>query len=90
VVGEHGVGAKVDAVLQEPSLRQAFLGEWHATSPDFESGVGTGYFVTPSGLLGLGFEKGRLARVTFVFDVAEKSWRKPELWAEPLAYTVPQ
>jgi len=90
VVGSLNAGAKVDAVLNEPSLKQAFLGEWHATSPDFSNGFGTGYFDTPSGLLGLGFEKGKLARVTFVFDATEKSWRKPELWTEPLAYTVGQ
>jgi hypothetical protein len=90
VVGQVGIGAKVDAVTKEPSLAKAFLGEWHAKTPDFDGGSGAGYFDTAYGLLGFGFKKNKLNSVAFVFDAPEQRWRKPELWQAPLGYTVGQ
>jgi len=90
VVGEVSTSAKASAVVEEPSLRKAFFGEWHAQGQGFEAGDGPAYFDTPNGLLGFGFKKGKLAQVSFVFDPAEKRWRKPELWQEPSAFVVGQ
>jgi hypothetical protein len=90
VVGAVAASAKPDAVLEEPSLRKAFYGEWHAQGQGFDGGEGPAYFDTPNGLLGFGFKKGKLSQVGFVFDPAEKRWRKPELWREPSAYVVGQ
>ena len=90
VVGAVAASAKAAAVLEEPSLRKAFYGEWHAQGQGFDAGEGPAYFDTPNGLLGFGFRKGKLAQLGFVFDPAEKRWRKPELWQEPSAYVVGQ
>jgi hypothetical protein len=89
VVGSLGAGVKPDAMLKEPSLAKAFLGEWHAMTPGFDRGNGAGYFDTPHGLIGFGFKKGRLDSVGFVFDPPETRWRKPELWQAPAGYAVP-
>lgn len=88
VVGAVAASAKASALLEEPSLRKAFYGEWHAQSQGFDRGEGPAYFDTPNGLLGFGFTKGKLAQIGFVFDPAEKRWRKPELWQEPSAFVV--
>jgi hypothetical protein len=90
VVGAVASSAKASALLEEPSLRKAFYGEWHVQGQGFDAGEGPAYFDTPNGLLGFGFKKGKLAQVGFVFDPAEKRWRKPELWQEPSAYVVGQ
>ena len=90
VVGAVGTSAKASAVVEEPSLRKAFFGEWHAQGQGFDAGEGPAYFDTPNGLLGFGFKKGKLAQVSFVFDPAEKRWRKPELWKEPSTFVVGQ
>lgn len=86
VVGDVGPGARIEAVLQEPSLAKAFLGEFHAQTPGLESGDGVGYFDTPDGLLGFGFKNGRLTSVSFVFAQPQAGWRTAELWSEPIAY----
>ena len=90
VVGAVSTSAKASAVVEEPSLRKAFFGEWHAQGQGFDAGEGPAYFDTPNGLLGFGFKKGKLAQVSFVFDPAEKRWRKPELWQEPSTFVVGQ
>jgi hypothetical protein len=89
VIGEIGPGARVAAVLAEPTLAKAFLGEFHAQTPGLESGDGVGYFDTPDGLLGFGFKNGKLTSVSFVFAPPQESWRTPELWAEPASYGAP-
>jgi len=90
IVGDVAANAKLAVVEKEPSLQKAFLGEWHAKGDGFDSGEGEGYFDTPHGLLGFGFRKGKLNRVQFVFDTAEKRWRKPELWQAPSTFVVGQ
>lgn len=88
VVGDLASGAKADAVPKEPILAKAFLGDWHATTPGFDGEEGAGYFDTPNGLLGFGFVKGRLHRVAFLFDPAEKRWRMPEIWQPPAGVSI--
>lgn len=90
VVGTIQPGAKADAVPREPSLAQAFLGEWHATTAGFDGANGAGYFDTPHGLIGFGFKKGKLNSIGFVFDPPEKRWRNPDLWTPPAGYAVAQ
>ncbi len=87
VVGGIVPGMKPAAVLSDPALAKAFLGEWHAKTPGFDSGTGIGYFDTPHGLLGFGFKNGRLSTVSFVFAATEAAWRAPELWLEPAGYS---
>lgn len=89
VVGDVGAGSRVAAVLAEPTIAKAFLGEFHAQTPGLEAGDGVGYFDTPDGLLGFGFRNGKLASVSFVFAPPQESWRTQELWAEPIAYGAP-
>lgn len=88
VAGGVLAGAKADSVPKDPSLAKAFFGEWHAVSDGFSGDEGTGYFDTPSGLLGFGFHGGHLVSVSYVFDTAEKRWRTPDLWKAPMAYEV--
>lgn len=88
VAGTVQVGAKAEAVPKDPALAKAFFGEWHATSDGFSGQDGTGYFDTPSGLLGFVFADGKLTQVSYVFDTAEQRWRTPDLWKAPLAYEV--
>jgi len=88
VIGEVVAGAKADSVPKDAALAKAFLGEWHATSPELANGNGIGYFDTPSGLLGFGFKKNKLNQAMFVFDTTEQRWRDPELWRAPLGYEV--
>jgi hypothetical protein len=86
VIGNIGAGARAAAVLKDPSIEKAFLGEWHAKSQGFDAGDGVGYFDTPHGLLGFKFKNGKLSAVTFTFAPPEQRWRTQELWAEPIAY----
>jgi hypothetical protein len=88
VAGSLQVGAKADAVPKDPALAKAFFGEWHATSDGFSGDEGTGFFDTPSGLLGFTFANGHLAQVTYLFDTGEQRWRTPDLWKAPLQYEV--
>jgi hypothetical protein len=85
VIGSIGAGARPAAVLQDPSIEKAFLGEWHAKSQGFDAGDGVGYFDTPHGLLGFKFKNGKLAAVSFTFAPPEQRWRTQELWSEPIA-----
>ena len=87
VAGAVMAGAKADSVPKDPSLAKAFFGEWHALSDGFGNN-GNAYFDTPSGLLGFGFQDGKLASVSYVFDPQEQRWRTPDLWKAPLAYEV--
>ena len=89
VIGDVGPGARMSAVLSEPSVAKAFLGEFHAQTPGLESGDGVGYFDTPHGLLGFGFKNGKLSSVSFVFAPPQTNWRTQELWNEPIAYGAP-
>jgi hypothetical protein len=90
VAGALQVGAKADSVPKDPALAKAFFGEWHATSDGFSGQDGTGYFDTPSGLLGFVFNEGKLSQISYTFDAAEQRWRTPDLWKAPLAYEVGQ
>jgi hypothetical protein len=82
-IGELKAGAKAAEVVQEPSIRSAFLGGWHLTSDDFDSGNGFGYFNTAHGLLALGFTGGRLDRVAYYFSPSVKRWQDATLWIKP-------
>lgn len=88
VVGQLPALSRADAVPREPVLAKAFLGEWHATTPGFDGTEGAAYFDTPHGLLGFSFVKGKLSRVAFLFDPAEKRWRQPELWQPPAGVSI--
>jgi len=88
-VGEVTAGARSADVLSEPTLSKAFLGEFHAQTPGLDAGDGTGYFDTPSGLLGFEFKNDKLVAVSFLFSPPQTSWRTPELWNEPIAYGAP-
>jgi hypothetical protein len=83
VVGAVKAGARPDEILDDPTIKKAFLGEWHAVSEDFDSGNGTGYFNSDYGLLAFGFKRNRLSRVIFYFNPAEKAWWTPMLWVKP-------
>jgi hypothetical protein len=87
-VGQLGFSAKAEAVPKEAGMARAFYGEWHATTPGFDGSDGAGYFDTPGGLVSFGFTKGKLSRVAFVFDPAERRWRAPELWSPPPGFLV--
>ncbi len=82
-VGKLKAGVKAAKVPAEPSLEKAFLGEWHITTKDFDGKNGTGYFNTAGGLLGFGFERGKLTSIAFLFDTPEKRWRESSLWTPP-------
>jgi hypothetical protein len=80
VVGDVMVGANPQEILSEPSIKKAFLGDWHAVTPGFEDGNGTGYFNTEHGQLGFGFKGGKLNKIVYMFDPPVKLWRSPEIW----------
>lgn len=82
-VGELRAGAKAKEVPLEPTLEQAYLGDWHITTKGFDGKNGTGYFNTGGGLLGFGFEKGKLTSIAFLFDTPEERWRSSALWSPP-------
>jgi hypothetical protein len=88
VVGQLPAASRADAVPREPVLAKAFLGEFHATTPGFDGTEGAAYFDTPHGLVGFSFVKGKLSRIAFLFDPAEKRWRQPELWQPPAGVTI--
>jgi hypothetical protein len=88
-IGDVSPGARVAALLEEPTIAKAFLGEFHAQTAGLEAGDGVGYFDTPDGLLGFGFKNGKLASVSFVFAPPQQGWRTQELWNEPVAYGAP-
>jgi hypothetical protein len=83
VLGALMVGAKAEQVLQEPTVKQTFLGAFHLTSDDFASGSGTGYFNTTHGQLALVFSRKKLARFVYYFDPGVKGWQNPVLWVRP-------
>ena len=83
VVGELRTGALADDVVKEPSIAEAFLGEWHLVDDGFESGNGVAFFNTESGLLAFGFKRQRLVRIGFYFDPRDKRWQEPMLWMKP-------
>ncbi|HKU38397.1 MAG TPA: hypothetical protein VJR89_09630 [Polyangiales bacterium] len=83
VVGEVSSAAKAEQLLAEPSIQQAFLGEFHLTSDDFATGSGTGYFNTTHGQLAFVFARKRLVRFIYYFDPGVKGWRNQELWMTP-------
>jgi hypothetical protein len=80
VIGNVPIGATPQEILEEPSIKKAFLGEWHAVTPGFENGEGTGYFNTEHGQIGFGFKGGKLNTFVFMFDTPVMEWRSPELW----------
>ena len=80
--------SKAETIPRDESLSKAFLGEWHATKEAPDGALEAGYFNTPFGLVGFNFSKGRVSGVSFVFDPAERRWRKPELWMAPIGNTV--
>ncbi len=83
VVGELRTGARADDVVMEPTIAEAFLGEWHLVDDGFESGNGVGYFNTESGLLAFGFKRRKLVGIGFYFDPRDKRWQEPVLWIKP-------
>jgi hypothetical protein len=83
VVGELRTGARADDVVMEPSLAEAFLGDWHLTDDGFAGGNGIGYFNTENGLLAFEFKRGRLTSIGFYFDPTDKRWQEPVLWIKP-------
>jgi hypothetical protein len=83
VLGELRAGARADDVVMEPSMVEAFFGEWHLTDDDFASGNGVGFFNTDSGLLAFGFKRGRLDSIGYYFDPTDKRWQEPVLWIKP-------
>jgi hypothetical protein len=83
VVGELRTGARADDVVMEPSLVEAFLGEWHLTDEGFAGGNGEAYFNTENGLLSFGFKRGRLVSIGYYFDPKDKRWQEPVLWIKP-------
>lgn len=83
VVGALTTGARARDIVAEPSLKKAFLGDWHLIEGDPESGTGVGYFNTEHGQLAFEFVKGRLAAVAYHFDPSQKQWRQPMLWMSP-------
>jgi hypothetical protein len=83
VLGSTMAGAKAEQVLQEPSVKEAFLGAFHLTSDDFATGSGTGYFNTTHGQLALVFSRKKLSRLVYYFDPGVKSWQNPALWVKP-------
>lgn len=82
-VGALATGAKAEEIIQEPSIRKAFLGGWHLVSDDFDTGNGIAYFNTAHGLLAFGFTGGRLDRIAYYFSPSEKRWQEPTLWIKP-------
>lgn len=80
VIGNVMTGATPQQVLDEPSIKKAFLGDWHAVTPGFEKGNGTGYFNTEHGQLGFAFKGGKLNKLVYMFDPPVKLWRAPEIW----------
>ena len=82
VVGDVSSTAKPEQLLAEPSIQQAFLGEFHLTSDDFASGSGVGYFNTTHGQLAFVFSKKKLVRFVYYFDPGVKAWQSQELWTK--------
>ncbi|MBN1652992.1 MAG: hypothetical protein JXA30_04375 [Deltaproteobacteria bacterium] len=80
IVGNLLTGATAQEILDEPSIKQIFLGDWHAVTPDFENSDGTGYFNTEHGQIGFGFKEGKLHKLVYMFDPPVKVWRSPEIW----------
>lgn len=83
VLGELRQSAKVDDVLAEPSIKKAFLGDFHLTSDNFDSGEGEGFFNTDHGQLAFQFHRKRLTTFSYYFDPPVKEWRSAELWVQP-------
>lgn len=85
VVGELRAGAAPEEVLEVPSLRKAFYGDFHLQSEDLgkRRRDGEGYFNTDHGQLAFGFERGKLVRISYYFDPPVESWRNPVLWTDP-------
>ena len=80
VVGKLRTGARAKDVLAEPSLKKAFLGDWHLVEGDPTRGDGKGFFNTEYGQLAFEFTKGRLKAVSYYFDPERRQWRQPMLW----------
>jgi hypothetical protein len=79
-VGTLKAGARASAIVKEPSIEKAFLGEWHLTEGKPDEGDGVGYFNTEHGQLAFEFSGGRLSSVAYYFDPKQKGWREPGLW----------
>jgi hypothetical protein len=83
VVGELRAGASPQQVVEEPSVKKAFYGDFHLISDGLSKGKGEGYFNTEHGQLAFGFERGKLISVSYYFDPPVKGWRNQALWAQP-------
>lgn len=85
VFGELLAGAAPREVIAQPIVRKAFYGDFHLQSGDLDKGKGDGegYFNTDHGQLAFGFDRGKLASVSYFFDPPVKAWRDPALWAAP-------
>lgn len=80
VIDNAMTGASPKQILEQPTIKKAFLGDWHAVTPGFEDGDGTGYFNTEHGQIGFGFKNGKLNKLVYMFDPPVKLWRSPEIW----------
>ena len=83
VLGDVQSSAKAEQLLQDKSIQDAFLGEFHLRSDDFAGGSGTGYFNTTHGQLAFVFSKKKLAKFVYYFDPGVKGWQNPALWVKP-------
>jgi len=83
VLGELRAGATPDQVVDEPSIRKAFYGDWHLQHESLNKGKGDGFFNTDHGQLAFGFDRGKLVSVGYYFDPPVEAWRDPVLWATP-------
>ena len=83
VLGHVSSGAKADQLLEDKSVQDTFLGEFHLKSDDFASGSGTGYFNTTHGQLAFVFSKKKLSKFIYYFDPNVKGWQNPALWVKP-------
>jgi hypothetical protein len=83
VLSSVSVGAKPEQLLKNKAIQETFLGAFHLTSDDFNTGSGTGYFNTTHGQLAFVFARKKLARFVYYFDPGVKGWQNPALWVKP-------
>jgi hypothetical protein len=83
VLSAVGAGAKPEQLLKNKAVQDTFLGAFHLTSDDFNSGSGIGYFNTTHGQLAFVFARKKLTRFVYYFDPGVKGWQNPALWVKP-------
>jgi hypothetical protein len=83
VLGEVQAGAKAEQLLEDKTVQDVFLGDFHLKSDDFALGDGTGFFNTTHGQLAFVFSKKKLAKIIYYFDPGVTAWQNPALWVRP-------